>query len=146
MTDSSATADNWPPQPVEWDAPTIAEQLADAWHREQSRGRHGIREWPKSERHRQIATERAEAVIAQLKARGIDVVAQNERTIRAIEDLNALPVRAIVRDANGFVFEYAPTGEGDNTWWYDGGPHDPDEVDLPALVIWCPADEAEVQQ
>mgnify|MGYP000704606783 CR=1 FL=1 len=73
-------------------------------------------------------------------------VIQDAHTIRTVEDLNALPVRAIVRDANGFVFEYAPDGEGGVVWWYDGDPEDASDVELPALVLWCPADEAEVQQ
>lgn len=51
------------PVAVDWDDPTDAEVLADALRRQTSRGRHGIREWPRDEPFRQRETERAQAAL-----------------------------------------------------------------------------------
>lgn len=56
------------------DEHTIAEHLADAVAWDQSRGRHGVLEFPDDERsYRRIATERAERVLQTLARRGIAV-------------------------------------------------------------------------
>lgn len=53
---------------------TPAEMLAHHWCADQARGRHGILEFEPGERYRQVATERAERVIAALAKAGYAVV------------------------------------------------------------------------
>lgn len=62
------------------------------------------------------------------------------RTIATIDQLDALPVGTVVRDHETDIMVSGPTGEGESAWWYDGDPYRANEVDLPALVVWTPAD------
>ncbi|UAW08331.1 hypothetical protein SEA_WHITNEY_84 [Gordonia phage Whitney] len=68
------------------------------------------------------------------------------QTVRTLDELNDLPVRSVIRDATGAVFDYGPDGEGDTVWWYDGDPEEATDVELPAIVLWPPADGAEDHQ
>lgn len=77
--DRDATTTEFISSARDWGDPTTAELLADAWHREQSRGRHGIKEWPREEPFRRIAAERAERVLTRLRASGIGVVQESVR-------------------------------------------------------------------
>lgn len=65
---------------------------------------------------------------------------EQSRTITTRAQLDALPVGTVVRDHEADIMVYGPTGEGESSWWYDGDPHRANEVDLPALVVWTPAD------
>lgn len=81
-----------------------------------------------------------------LHAEHVEAESRAAQTVRTVDELNALPTTSVVRDASGAVFEYAPDGEGDVVWWYDGDPEDASDVELPALVLHLPADGAEDQQ
>lgn len=64
-------------------------------------------------------------------------------TVRTIEELDGLPYESVVRSDEGCVWEKDPSG------WYEPGARQEcisSDIALPALVLWCPADEAEVQQ
>ena len=71
-------------------------------------------------------------------------------TIRTVEQLDALPEGAIVRDRGGRVFEQTTNwrcaGKGFTAWWSETGEEgeaSSDELnDLPALLIWNPNWEA----
>lgn len=69
----------------------------------------------------------------------VDMLRQ-ARTITTRAQLDVLPVGTVVRDHEADIMVSGPTGEGDTAWWYDGDPHRANEVDLPALVVWTPAD------
>lgn len=67
-------------------------------------------------------------------------------TIRTVEQLDALPEGAIIRDRGGRVFEQTTNwrcaGKGFTAWWSETGEEgeaSSDELDdLPALLIWSP--------
>lgn len=59
-------------------------------------------------------------------------------TVTTVEQLDALPVETVLRDASGQIFEKSPDGEGDTPWWYDGDPHYITDITLPARVIHNP--------
>lgn len=61
------------------------------------------------------------------------------RTITTVEELDALPVESVVRDASGMVFEKdcVVVRAGEN-WWLETGSsrhYDNTPIDLPATVL-----------
>ncbi|ART68176.1 hypothetical protein BTO20_05870 [Mycobacterium dioxanotrophicus] len=64
------------------------------------------------------------------------------RTITTVEQLDALPMRSIVRCARGFAWaKHSPNPRLPSAVWYDAGCEDgqyPGEVPLPATVLYNP--------
>lgn len=78
---------------------TTAEHLADACARQQSRGRHGIAEFPTDDRYRQLRTEMAERALDDLKQRGFTL--SRPQVVETIDQLASLPDEAWIRDRAG---------------------------------------------
>ena len=118
-----------PPQSYDWDNPTDAEIAADRWHRHYSRGRHGIREWPRDEPYRKRETERAQSAL--------DAVSE-ANIITTDEELDALPNGSAILSDNHVVYEATQDSLGERAWAWGQKRRASKFVVLPARVLFRP--------
>ena len=75
---------------------------------------------------------------AAIEERDRAVAASQPRRIETVEELDALPVGAVLRGHRGEVFELWVDMHGKPLWYMAGGVQRPTTFDLPALLLWSP--------
>lgn len=63
-------------------------------------------------------------------------------TVTTFDELDALPLATVIRDAAGFVFEHWKNTPDEAVQWAQVGYHDPSNPILPGTVLYVPEEAA----